>query len=355
MREESKRSWRVPVRRDDIVGRIRNDIVTGVYAPGQRLPPRTWFEEHFQTTPVTIQRAFQVLLDESVIHSNGRHGTFVNERPPHLARYALLLYGNPEAPNYFCATLLRAAREVQKTRNIQLECSFVLDSGDEGYALLQRLCYEVEHHLYAGLIFAANPFRVAHTPLMTHPGIPRIACMSEQRYEQCMIYFPDEAVLFREAMLHLAGLGKKDIAAIFPGLAERRRKLAHFQEFGITCRPEHLHFISSPTSSQAESLVRLLWAPDRSRPPEAIFCGDDNLLPGVISGLRLVLGDRAAEIPIVSHANFPLGTEHELPVRYFGYDLVAFLEESLRLIDQRRMGGETLPRPFPVTTLLGSH
>ena len=348
---ENKRPGRNPVRRDDIVGSIRKQILTGVYGPGQRLPPRIWFEEYFQTTPVTIQRAFQILMDEGVLYSAGRHGTFVSLRPPHLARYALLLYGRAEAPNCFCATLQRAVQKLRSRRNLRIDCIFGLDSGsEEDLEQIQRLSYQVENHLYAGIIFAANPFRLAHTPIVTFPGVPRVAFMTEQLYPQCTIFCPEEMELNRQALRYLADLGKHEVAALLPGFPERRRRLINFAEFGLNCRPEHLHFLPSPMSLLGESLIRLLWAPDRTRTPEAIFCGDDNLLPGVIRGLREALGDRAREIPIVSHANFPLAGEYDLPVQFFGYDLVAFLEQAIQVIDNQRAGQAVAPGRLPVTT-----
>lgn len=70
--------------------KIRQDIRKGIYASGEKLPPRSEFELKYASSTVTVQRVFDKLKDDGYIYSNGPKGTFVAENPPCFSNYAIV-------------------------------------------------------------------------------------------------------------------------------------------------------------------------------------------------------------------------------------------------------------------------
>ena len=80
---------RPPDKQDAIVAHLRQLIVDEELRPGDRLPPRTALETQFRVSTVTVQRAFDRLVDDGFVRVAGRSGTFVAAQPPHTHRYVL--------------------------------------------------------------------------------------------------------------------------------------------------------------------------------------------------------------------------------------------------------------------------
>ncbi|MBS3763756.1 MAG: GntR family transcriptional regulator [Planctomycetes bacterium] len=58
---ETKRRGRLPRKRSELVREICQRIACGNFQPGSRLPTRTEFEDEFDVSSVTVQRAFDRL------------------------------------------------------------------------------------------------------------------------------------------------------------------------------------------------------------------------------------------------------------------------------------------------------
>ncbi len=56
--------------------RLRNDIERGWIRPGQRLPSKREFAEHLEVSPITVQHAYDKLMDEGYIESIPKSGYF---------------------------------------------------------------------------------------------------------------------------------------------------------------------------------------------------------------------------------------------------------------------------------------
>ncbi len=74
---------------------VRDKILHGEIKPGERLPNRLWFEQHYNASSATIQSAFAALAQASFVVSSGRNGTYVSQRPPHLFNYGLVFATAP--------------------------------------------------------------------------------------------------------------------------------------------------------------------------------------------------------------------------------------------------------------------
>ena len=70
--------------------KIRRDIRNGIYVPGEKLPPRTELEQRYESSTVTVQKAFDKLKEDGYIYSDGPKGTFVSEKPLCFSNYAIV-------------------------------------------------------------------------------------------------------------------------------------------------------------------------------------------------------------------------------------------------------------------------
>ena len=91
----SKKSGRPAVLGPAVADRLREAIVTGRWLPGTRLPTRRELGATFDCSTITLQMAMDMLASERFIRSDGRHGTFVAERPPHLTDIAVVFPRRP--------------------------------------------------------------------------------------------------------------------------------------------------------------------------------------------------------------------------------------------------------------------
>ena len=62
-----------------IAGRIRNEIISGVYATGEQIPPVRQLALSAAVNPNTVQRAFASLESEGLLCVKGTLGRFVTE------------------------------------------------------------------------------------------------------------------------------------------------------------------------------------------------------------------------------------------------------------------------------------
>ena len=58
---------------------IRQDILTGVLAPGQKLPSKRALSAHLEVSKITVEAAYDQLLAEGYIRSAEKVGYFVEE------------------------------------------------------------------------------------------------------------------------------------------------------------------------------------------------------------------------------------------------------------------------------------
>src|SRR5262245_37602548 len=110
-----------------IARRIRRDILTGVYRPGQRLPSEVDLARQFNASRGTLRQALRQLADDEVIYTLSGRGSYVPEgnirRPGDLI--AMILPSVVRARN---PELISGAEETLR----QAGCSLVLGiSGDE--------------------------------------------------------------------------------------------------------------------------------------------------------------------------------------------------------------------------------
>jgi len=72
----------IPATREEIAADIRDKVAKRAdgYQPGQQLPLQATLAEVYGVDRVTISRAYAILIEEGLLVSRGRRGTWVAER-----------------------------------------------------------------------------------------------------------------------------------------------------------------------------------------------------------------------------------------------------------------------------------
>jgi DNA-binding LacI/PurR family transcriptional regulator len=324
--------------RGAILQALKAEIVGGGIPPGGRLPTRAKLRRRFDTTPVTIQRAFDELSQEGFIVARGRRGTFVNPRPPHLTNYALVFpyRDTPEHPwSNFWRALVHEAGIASRRNGHRLFFSYGNETHQdlEDYAKLQA---DVRAHRLAGLIFASPPGYLKGSPVLETPGVPRVAIMRAPGMKGVAAVHLSPR-LTAMALDRLEACGRRRVAVV-----ARPEQVAGAQavlaERGLETPPYWVHAINPLTPEGARNIVHLLMSGSPRCRPDGLVILDDNLTPHATAGVA----DAGVRVPrdllAISHCNFPHPTPNAVPVVRLGYDVREVLRAGLELLEAQRRG-----------------
>jgi DNA-binding LacI/PurR family transcriptional regulator len=355
---------RPPDRRERVVNTLRERIVSGRLKPGDRLPTHKELEEYFEAAPPTILDAMAVLREAGFIESRPRCGTFVAAHPPHLTRFALTFPWpvKLEVSQFARALSSEAGRLNSGNREFMVFHDICGHEDVEDYQLLLR---HVNNDSLAGIVFGttpnAFPASLEGLPLLTRPGLPRVAISTPSTEIAMPCVYGDRPSFLPRAFQALAGQGRRRLAILClggaiegppPFKAWRRLAGAH----GLELKPQWVHAVQASTAWSAESLTHLLFNAHRAADrPDALVITDDNLVPAATAGLKAsgiqisTCGKRCrtADVHVIAHANFPYPTLSAVPVTRLGYDVRKLFETCVERLEQQRRG-ETPPK----TTLL---
>ncbi len=333
------------VKRDEITGYIRRRIMSGEWNEGMHLPPRTWFGKQFDAAPLTVQRAFQVLLDEKILVAKERIGTRVADHLPNPARFALLLYGTRETIVYHTMALVEAGKRLAEKGWI-VEPHFILDRYPDEI-MSSSVFADLQKQYYAGAFFEADGRwsspgfwkRLEAVPVSgflspKHPGTNILPCREKKS---------DGGVL-SDMLEHLAMSGAHKVIRIVSETdflkAREDAFCACAARYGLECPPGS--YLSMPhqitRSGQLRNVIRNLFAPDRTAMPDALILHNESFLPEICGVLREFYGEQAPRlVRIASIANYPALPDVDYPVSFYGYDMVRTLENAFHaMMDMRR-------------------
>jgi hypothetical protein len=344
---------RPPVKHDAIVQHLRGLVVQGTLRPGERVPTRSEIEASFGVSTMTVQRAFDRVIDEGFLSATGSAGTVVAEHPPHLHRFVLSVPGHPGDDRWvrFWDLLVDEAKGWGRGTPSRMEVAHDADPGI-GPAEAERLAQEIADHRVAGILFVtdspgitsallrgATIPRVAFTGLRPHGGVPGISLGAEG------------TLWFGRAVERLHARGRRRLALItVPGLAQPK----HLETWrtaitsrGMVCDPAFIQMAGQWDARWATNLVLALLRGPAAQRPDALVVADDNLVEQVCAGLRQ-LGLRVpADLDVVAHANFPLAAPSPLPLIRLGFDVPQVFALAMDLL-ARQQRRERVP---PVTVV----
>jgi len=321
-----------------MVGELRARIVRGLYPPGGRLPPRVDLEREFGAGPVTVQRVFDRLIRDGFVVAQGRRGTFVSERPPHLFRYALVFPyrdgGTHPWPQFWRALAAEAATAARADGH-ELVFSYGNETHEDMEAY-QALITEVSEIRVAGLLFASEPFYLYGSPLLTTPGVPRVALMATASIPGVKAVSLSGDLL-QTMVARLAAAGRRRIAVIVDPAMEKIAEAA-LRDEGIQVPPGWIQLVQHAQPQGAWRSTQLLMSlPPRSR-PDGLVVADDNLVEQASEGL-VAAGVRVPrDVMVAVHCNFPHPTRCAVPALRVGYDVRALLRACLDVLARQRQG-----------------
>ena len=349
---------RIDVTRGEIVAHLRNRITSGELAPGSRLPTYRGLQSLLQANMVTVGRAIDQLKGEGFIDTQGARGTFVVDHPPHLFRYALVFPSHPSDATWprFWEALAKEAATIERDGPCEMPIYYDVDQiSHPGSASYTKLVDDVLAHRFAGLIFAADPWVVRDTPLLSEAGMPCVSLTRPQPvdYPNLATVCLDTEGLFHKALDYLVARGRKRLAVLtVPVEMDRLLEFITREAArrGMEIQPHWLQAVSPAEPRPAQACMHLLMHGSQSRRPDALFVTDDNLVEYATAGLV----DAGVRVPddldVVAHCNFPWPTTGAVPVQRVGFDARECLRACVYSIDQQRRE-KVVPSPIAISAI----
>jgi DNA-binding LacI/PurR family transcriptional regulator len=208
----------------------------------------------------------------------------------------------------------------------------------------RRIVSDLRTRRVAGVLLASAPHRIADTPIMTEPGVPRVALMNPAHAPPglSVVAFSHRAYI-RAVLDYAVAQGRRRVAVLtVPAHATAwERALAERAKDGQveTC-PHWVQCVAPEYASSARPLIRLLMHAEQRVRPDALVITDDNLVEQATRGLTDLGIDVPSQLLVTAHANFPLPSDAHVPVRRIGYDAGRVLDICIgELNRQRREGG----------------
>lgn len=340
---------RPPVRQDEIIGYIRSAILRGALGSGERLPPRTTYEEKFEVSSVTVQRAFDRLISDGFLDTRGKNGTFVTEHPPHLWRIGIALQNTLDdeaASRLFYEVVVRAAERIEAQGGRSLPVYMEMDEHvrSEGCREILR---DIRAHTLAGIVFVGRPRLSPDNPILSEGEAPRVVMTSSPHPIPGLLRVDlgGETGFTKRALEYLASKGRRRVAQVVVGGIEPER-LEFFgrysAELGLRTEPYWVQGVEITAMQWATNVAHLLFHGGQSDRPDGLIISDDNLVEYTCRGL-VQAGVRVPEdVEVVAHCNFPAPSPSVLRLARLGYDARLALGTCLDLIDARNRG-ETVP------------
>ncbi len=333
-----------------IAADLRRRIVAGEYAVGERLPTRVELMARYGVSSKTLQRALDWLMEDGFVVAEGRRGTFVHSRPPHLTNYALLFpnrFPNGVPTNCFHYALFREAQRRRDGRLVRIYDGFC---GRSGFLDYDSLLEDVRQQRLAGLIFETAPHALEGTPLLTADGIPRTAIMSIPMDARIPAVYPDVDRFVVRAAERFAAEGRRNVVV----LVNATWKKPHVDALRGEFRRRDLFQGDTPvigasieSSAWTGEITRLLFGGPAATRPDALLLTDDHFIEPATRMLD-EMGLRAPDdVLVIGHANFPWIRPSHLPLVRLGFQVPDLLNACIANIDLARQG----QTPPPLTLL----
>ncbi|HCE43408.1 MAG TPA: hypothetical protein DET40_07655 [Lentisphaeria bacterium] len=343
-----KKRGRLPVEQDKISAYVRENIISGRWPAGHKIPTHIELGKKFGVTTVTVQRTLSSLVSDGFLRVNmkGDRGTFVNETPPHIFNYALVFPSAQPEPNQnmFYTTLLDVSKGLQCELGITITPYYWID-GNPVRPDYIRLVNDIKKERLAGIIFASPIFLIEKTPVVLEGDIPRIIIGAEDKKSGIPGIGTNTSSFIEKSLDYLVSRNCSRIAFISArgqkGKFTEHLKLS-FAGKGLAFVPHWHHFCHLEWTEAAVNIVRLLMSPrTETERPDAILVGNDNLIEPVCEGLKLAGVRVPGELELVSHCNFPRSSILPLPVKFIGYDIHGLMQRCIEMLKLQRSSGKT--------------
>ena len=337
---------RPPVKLQRIEQVLRLRMVDGILSPGSQLPRRDDLQQEFKVSRDTIQRVFDHLLADGFITANGRGGTYVVERPPHLSRFAVVFVDPVARWSRFWHALHREASAISQLGERDIVCFPDVAPHPDNRAF-QQLLHDVRTLRLAGIILASDPGALTGSAILAEPRIPCVSIMVGPPQPGLPAIYPDQRSFVDRSLDWLAARGHRRIGVLTtPGFPNDHLRAA-LAKRGMDSDPRWFQGMAIDAAEWSRNCVHLMIGGPAAQRPQALLITDDNLVEHAMSGVAAAGLRVPDDLAVVGHCNFPWPTPSVFPIRRLGYDAREILHGCLALIDDQRA-----QRPHRMETLV---
>ncbi len=299
---------------------LEEKILSGGYAPNERLPSTKELAVTLRTAPLTIQRCLRRLQERGLVRRSPKKGTFINPRAS--GNVVGLLFGlSPfETASPFPRLLLAACAEAAPRHGLSLKY-YIGVNHDDPFAPMRM----VEQDVAAGsLTFLIS---IARTKLQKSWLEERCSC------PWTLPRIVDVRDYTHQGVAHLLAQGWRRIAIISTHGADSARKeeaeagAKAFAAAGLAC-PADILIRCGQTPQDGYPVMKKLLARGGAR-PEAVLVNNDLLTPGVL----LAIAEAGLKIPrdiaVVSQENKGAEIVSHVPLTVLSVDAIRIADALL--------------------------
>ncbi len=324
---------------EKIVEVLRREILSGLRAPGEKLPTYDALIEQFAVTRPTVARVLRELRKEGLIEVNGTRRISVASSFPHHTRYLWVTSEQPGSLEWTCfmATIL----DLIERKETGIDGEVIPLVGVDGRANnpeYQSLCDAVNHGSVAGL-FLMNSATVYLLPILQAGGLPRVAIWAPLPHAGLTRL--DVDALLDRAAARLRKRGRR-VAVISPHAHNLERAQRALAKEGF---PKDRIWALQAAPVGCEQMTELLF--DRTDRPDAVFITDDNLVQPFLTGLKRAKRKAGKDVYVLAHCNWPRPVGLADGVEHIGFDVREVLMLAKECIDAQRAGEGSPLRVVP--------
>jgi len=312
---------------------LRNQILSGRWAPGTKLPNRDVLAKELDSCLATLQLAIRQLAKEGFLTVGPRKfGTLVAPLPPHLCHYLVIFPHEPDDWRQFWRSIKIAI--AQKSTPERQFSYFHSCWGNRHIADYRKVIKEVEEGRVAGLIFTSSAEECYNTPLIDHPGVPRVMIAQESVSPGVPKIVTDSVEFIDRSLDFLLAKGRSRIALLSSdtgftaglfckAMAKRGlRTPAMWQQFSSLNRQEN-----------AAHVMELMFHSNQRERPDGLIIADDNFLTSATQGIANVGIRTPRDLTVVAMTNFPNILPTHVPVTRLGFDITELVDKLVGMLD----------------------
>jgi len=336
-----------------VMEQFRGNIVSGNYAPGDRLPTFDHLIKIYGVSRATMQQIVKQLREEGFILSINREGLFVADPPPYLSRFAVVY---PNAPGekgwsrFNTAFLNECNNLFRKNPQISVENYFDVRAHQPGEDF-ERLIEDIRCHRVAGVILHRHTQSILEHPVVKASGVPVVGIyFLPGDLGEYPVINTDYAMFMDRAFNWFSSKRRKRVACLTIGTYNALLTPERVREHGFEIRQHWMCSIGRDHTGHIPNLVRLLFDYPPEERPDALYIDDDNLVEetlGTVHDMGLHVG---RDLDIVIHCNWPLPAPSFLPIAHLGTHIHDFLYHAIGMILAQR-SGQTPPREVFMPTI----
>ncbi|MFA6290521.1 MAG: GntR family transcriptional regulator [Victivallales bacterium] len=325
----------------EIALEIRRRILTGKLKPEEQLPTRTELERKFKVSKATMQNAIDSLVKDGTVYADGTSGTFVSKFPREIYHYGLVFYQKPGNAGQWLRHWKVILQEAEKIFS-KPPCSLSVFYGDK-YQLNVNgnvdFMEDIRNKRMAGLILTMTPGVFEGTEIIGDSDTPEITMSPGLDCKLPSVCW-DSTEIVGEIVKYLSGRKHSKTSIVIssrqfyaPGyldgvVSELKRHGLETHDFWIL--GADIFFPKSIANT-----ITLMMRDERLR-PDSIIILDDNLIQGVIEGLRAGNVRVPHDVELVAMVNFPYNEKLDVPVKMFGLDVAELLRLAKIKLDAIR-------------------